>query len=99
MNDPEEPSAEERREHELTHLPYRSWCKHCVGGRGKEAPHKKQDGQGELPELHLDYAFMGNEGEAGKTITMLVARERRTRMTMATAVPSKSTGKFVVERV
>ena len=31
MNDPKEPSAEERREHELTHLPYRNWCKHCVG--------------------------------------------------------------------
>ena len=35
MNDPGEPSEEERREHNLTHLPYRSWCKHCVGGRGK----------------------------------------------------------------
>ena len=52
-----------------------------------------------MPELHLDYAFVGDEGQAGKTITMLVARERRTRMTMATAVPSKSTGTFVVERV
>ena len=74
MNDPKEPSEEERRQHNLTHLPYRSWCKHCVGGRGKEAPHRRRDYQGELPELHLDYAFMGNEGEAGKTITLLMAR-------------------------
>ena len=99
MNDPREPSVEERKEHELTHLPYRDWCRHCVGGRGKEAPHKKQDGGGDLHELHLDYAFVGEEGEPGKTITILVVRERKTRMTLATAVPSKSTGKFVVERV
>ena len=99
MSDPREPSEEERKEHEMTHLPYRSWCKHCVGGRGKDAPHKRQDAQGELHEMHLDYGFVGEEGEAGKTVTMLVARERKTRMTMATAVPTKSTGKFVVERV
>ena len=98
MNDPKEPSEEERRNHELTHLPYRSWCRHCVGGRGTNAPHKKQNSHGDLHELHLDFAFMGDEGEAGKTITMLVAREKKTRMTMSTAVPSKSTGKFVVER-
>ena len=99
MNDPREPSEEERKEHEMTHLPYRSWCKHCVGGRGKDAPHTKQDTQGELHEMHFDYAFMGEEGEAGKTVTMLVVRERKTRMTMSTAMPTKSTGKFVVERV
>ena len=34
--DPREPSAEERIEHEKTHLPFRSWCRHCVRGRGKE---------------------------------------------------------------
>ena len=99
MQDPKEPSDEERREHNLTHLPYRSWCKYCVGGRGKEAPHRRQEHQGDLPELHLDYAFMGDEGEAGKTLTILVARERRTRMTMSTVVPSKSSGSFVIERV
>ena len=62
MNDPAEPSDEERRQHDLTHLPYRSWCRHCVGGRGKEAPHRRQECHSELPELHLDYAFMEDEG-------------------------------------
>ena len=41
MLDPKLPSKAEREEHELTHLPYRNWCKYCVQGRGKEAPHKK----------------------------------------------------------
>ena len=42
---------------------------------------------------------MGDEGEARQTITMLVGREKKTKMTMSTAVPSKSTGKFIVDRV
>ena len=31
---PREPTEEERMRHEATHLPYRSWCVHCVRGRG-----------------------------------------------------------------
>ena len=30
MHDPRLPSREEVRLHSLTHLPYRSWCAHCV---------------------------------------------------------------------
>ena len=36
---PRVPSRREREEHELTHLPYRCWCDHCVSGRGVQAPH------------------------------------------------------------
>jgi len=100
MADPRQPSEEERREHCLTHLPYRNWCQHCVRGRGREADHKKLKEQSEgLHELHFDYMFMGPENQPGKTLTILVVKERRTKMVMATAVPSKSTGRFVVERV
>ena len=38
--------------------------------------HKKQEREGGLCEGHFDYAFMGDEKEAGKTVTILVARER-----------------------
>ena len=46
MNDPKEPTEEEKRIHDLTRLPYRSWCKHCVRGRGTNAPHKRQEDRG-----------------------------------------------------
>ena len=93
MNDPKDPSEQERREHEMSHLPFRSWCRHCVRGRGKEAAHKKQsDHEGSLPEVHFDFAFMGDEADPGNTVAMHVARVRDSRMTLATAVPSKSTG-------
>ena len=29
-HDPSKPTNEERREHEFTHVPFRSWCRHCV---------------------------------------------------------------------
>jgi hypothetical protein len=55
MASPEKPSAREVEEHELTNLPYRSWCRHCVIGRGKEAAHWiTEREEGEVPELHMD---------------------------------------------
>ena len=52
-----------------------------------------------MPEVHFDFAFMGDEGDAGNAVTMLVVRARADRMTLATAVPRKSAGDFVVNRV
>ena len=39
MTTPPMVSRKEREEHELTHIPYRSWCPHCVRGRGRNQPH------------------------------------------------------------
>ena len=47
MLDPRQPSEEEGRTHNLTHLPYRNWCEHCVKGRGREADHKQLKSQPE----------------------------------------------------
>ena len=60
IHDPKLPSKEEVKEHyESGHMPYRSWCHHCVRGRGRERDHQRrsdQDQQG-IPEYHLDYCF------------------------------------------
>ena len=37
--DPYTPTAQERAEHEPTHLPFRSWCRQCVEGRLENNPH------------------------------------------------------------
>ena len=34
-------SKQEKEQHELTHLPFRSWCSHCVRGRARNMMHKK----------------------------------------------------------
>ena len=99
MQNPRMPTAAEVEEHNLTHLPFRSWCRHCVRGRGKEMPHKQMGDQPGMPELHVDLCFLGEEADPGNTITVLVARERETRMTMATVVPSKSASSFTSKRL
>ena len=57
---PVEPTATERALHEITHLPYRSWCKHCVAGKGKQTPHRH--GASHLPVVQIDYAYDDSRG-------------------------------------
>ena len=63
MSDPREPSENERREHnEGSHLPFRSWCAHCIRGRGREADRRRYKEQSVgLHELHFDFMQMGKE--------------------------------------
>ena len=36
-HDLRQPSQQEREEHEMTHLPFRSWCRHCImGGKSRK---------------------------------------------------------------
>ena len=98
MVDPKLPSQDEVDEHCLTHLPYRNWCRHCVRGKGRAADHKTADRQDGLPEVHMDYCFMSMAN--GEMDTIIVVRERSSRMTMATVVPLKgASNEFVARRV
>ena len=97
--DPKEPTKEEREEHEKTHLPYRNWCRHCVRGQGKEEPCRRSTSDDpNVPEIHMDFMFMGNEGGA-RTLAMLVVKERSTKAVMACVTPAKSSGEFLGKRV
>ena len=105
VQDPILPSKDEVEEHMKTHLPYRSWCSHCVRGRGRAADHKKREHEDRtIPEIHMDYMFMGNQELKGdkdsKAATMLGVKERDRRMHMATVVPKKGGSvEFVAKRV
>ena len=93
VKDLAKPSPDKIEAHERTHLPFRSWCEACVKGRGKEEACRKVDGGGgerNLPEVHFDFCFPKHEDEDGMTV--LCERERDTRMTLSSTVPSKSTG-------
>ena len=35
MHDPGQPTEREIEEHRIDHMPYRSWCPHCVKGRAR----------------------------------------------------------------
>ena len=79
MVNPQMPCQQEVDAHELTHLPFRNWCRHCMKGRGKEMPHRKgaADKALELKEFSLDYCFPGDTGGVAP-LTVLVVRERLT---------------------
>ena len=61
---PDQPTAQQRREHDICHVPYRSWCKHCVRGRGKRRAHSRiKSGRDEdLPHAAIDYTFFTQAG-------------------------------------
>ena len=39
MHSPSQPTPAERAQHNITHMPYRSWCHICVRARGDAHPH------------------------------------------------------------
>ena len=83
---PAKPTQADQDEHYATgHAAYRSWCEHCVKGRGRVSPHAVVS-ERELPEVGVDYAFLGPEGSQ---VTILVCKCKRTGCLAATQVPEK----------
>ena len=58
---PEVPSREAVESHMLTHSPFAPWCRACISGRGRDAPHFRQGGEetAATPVISLDYFFLG----------------------------------------
>ena len=98
VQDPGVPTQAEVDEHNMTHLPYRS-CTHCVRGRGEAHPHHKPGNEErDVPELHMDYCFMGKVDEKAQPI--LVVKERDTRMMCSMLVGKKGTAdEHVIKRI
>jgi len=88
--DPGQPTRGERSRHELTHLPFRPWCKHCVDGRAPDDPHGAgpADEERGVPKVSLDYAYMKREGEEEQR-TILVVKARPSRAVASRCVVGK----------
>jgi hypothetical protein len=97
---PGQPTREEIVKHNVTHLPYRSWCAHCVRGRGIAFPHLSQPcktGE-ELPTVGADYHYMGVEGEEG-TIPMLVIKDGNSKVSFDMVFTNKGPHEYMIKRV
>ena len=59
------PTEAELEEHMVTHLPFRSWCSHCVKGRAVAGKHQKNvlKPESTISTVHMDYCYMVKEGE------------------------------------
>lgn len=57
---PAQPLQAERDAHEVNHLPYRSWCRHCVRGKAKSDARKLVDAEQQhgVPTVYMDYCFI-----------------------------------------
>ena len=56
----DKPSKREVEEHMATHIPFRSWCPHCVRGKSKSTPRakRKEGEEEEVPVISVDYMYM-----------------------------------------
>ena len=54
------PTQEEIEAHQVTHLPFRSWCPACVKGKAKDEAHFKKDtgNMGEVPVVSMDLSLI-----------------------------------------
>ena len=59
--DPGAPSQQQIDDHEVDHMPYRSWCPACVEGRGIGDQHKAGP-EGRVPVVSFDYLLVTKKG-------------------------------------
>ncbi len=63
------PRQEEVDEHNVNHIPFRSWCAHCFKGKANNQGHSSSASgshESEVPVVSIDYAFVNEDGENKK---------------------------------
>ena len=89
------PTAREVAEHELTHRPYRNWCKVCVETRAREEAHrrvKEDTADSGVPEVGLDYDYYGDAEDSPQRVTTMIMKDRNTRCTFGNVCEVKGPG-------
>ena len=106
LRDPGTPTQQQKAEHETTHLPFRSWCEHCVRGSGRDAQSRTVKGDAahsDVPRVHLDYCFFTELSgkDERTTLTTLVMKESECKSLWAYPVMSKgaSNEPWVVKQI
>ena len=67
--DPGRPTQREVDEHEVCHIPFRSWCPYCIKGKAVSSPHKGSAYREEglkitgVPTISLDYCWADGEDD------------------------------------
>ena len=87
-------SKEQRDAHEITHTPYRAWCRHCVRARSRNAPHKtrtEEQRERQVPKVSMDY-FMSQADEKANKNPLIVMVDESTGDKYARAVGKKGIG-------
>ena len=96
---PEDPTNAEVEAHKLSgHACFRSWCRHCVRGRGTEGPHSRvKPPDSAVPVISWDYCYLSSSSHTKPDLTpthespVLVMWDSRSKGLFARLVPSKGT--------
>eukprot|EP00973_Karenia_brevis_P094438 12422478-Karenia_brevis.AAC.1 len=87
---PVKPTPEMVELHNQTHLPFRSWCRYCVRGRGRSMGHTRVDhGEEQIPTVSIDYGFLGTKDNPATDLPVLVGKDRLSQTVWASPVPCK----------
>ena len=92
---PSTPSSAERELHELTHLPFRSWCEMRQRAKGLQGQHKHQS-QKKSSVIQLDHSFYKVPGPV-QNLKILSFIETSTSMCGAVIVPDLSANQVGVK--
>ena len=95
--DPGRPTRKEFVEYVCIHLPFTSWCRHCVCGRAVAPPHKSRSdaerefGRGMIPTISLDHCFLGSRDDDGSPHrSCLILYDNETEGILSVVVASKA---------
>ena len=97
------PSEEEVKAHNRTHLPYRSWCPHCVRGKARRGNHRRRMRRlrSKIPVISVDYMWMkGKKGEGEedpKGNPIMVMHCRDTKLTWSRVVLKKGVDPYSIK--
>ena len=86
---PSQPTPQERMEHNLTHLPYRTWCPICTKSKGRADNHPQQQQHSKQPVVQADFTYIKAYGDK-QVVPVLTAIDAETGMAMAVQVQDKS---------
>ena len=99
--DPLLPAPEVVAQHNITHRPYRRWCKVCVEAWGREDPHRR-GGEGikeGLPEVVMDYDYFCDPEDEENQVTCLAMKDRTTGMLWGNTCERKGpTDRWILEK-
>jgi len=87
-------SKEEVSMHMVNHIPFRSWCSHCVKGKSSGNQHgrrRRDEGEARQPVVSIDYMCMHDNQAEGEErgMPIMVIKDRRTKIIRARVLPQK----------
>jgi hypothetical protein len=97
LQSPVKPNSEEIRQHNVSHVPYRSWCQHCVRGKGRTLAHKSgarglDKARDVRPRIFMDYFYLGRKEEPNEALPLLAILDQATQRVFSVSLPMKGLG-------